>query len=165
MAWRNLECRPPRMEKLALCSAIPVAVWSTPKWLPWTTAAPLSGSALIPPCPWKASCEWDINVSLLRQHFILNTPGFCSWAAQTLVESFFFPTISLVVSVVGTMEPSAEQMQNLCSGCVKRPATLWETVRPARTTTLSPLSKTLLGALFVWFVHWTHRNKCNRCCS
>ncbi|XP_076426623.1 SH2 domain-containing adapter protein F isoform X5 [Peromyscus maniculatus bairdii] len=38
----------------------------------------------------------------------------------------------------GTMEPSAEQTPRTCSGSAKRPATWCATVRPARTTSLSP---------------------------
>lgn len=54
-----------------------------------------------------------------------------------LLSHFYF----LVVNVAGTMEQSAGQMQSLCSGCAKRPATWWETAKPARTTTPSPSSK------------------------
>lgn len=64
MVWRSLECRPPRRGKLGRCSDIPVAVWSTPKWLHWTTAAPLSGNVSIPQCRWKASCESNRVFSL-----------------------------------------------------------------------------------------------------
>lgn len=61
-----------------------------------------------------------LNIPLL---FLLSHPRFLSFA------------------VAGTMEPSAEQMQSLCLGSVRRPAILWETARPARTTTPSLSSK------------------------
>lgn len=70
MVWRSLECHPPRKGKPARCSGIPAAVWSTPKCLRWTTAAPLSESESTPRCRWKASCELNLDVALLRLHFI-----------------------------------------------------------------------------------------------
>lgn len=140
MVWRSLECRLPRRGKPARCSDTPVAVWSTPKWLRWTTVAPLSGSVLTPPCRWKANCESGLGVALLWLYFISNTllwpfSSFCSFV-RLLSHPYF-----LVFAVAGTMERSAGQMQSLCSGCVKRPAIWWETARPARTTTPSPSSK------------------------
>lgn len=54
-----------------------------------------------------------------------------------LLSHFYF----LVVNIAGTMERSAGQMQSLCSGCARRPATWWETAKPARTTIPSPSSK------------------------
>lgn len=69
MVWRSLECRLPRRGKPARCSDTPVAVWSTPKWLRWTTVAPLSGSVLTPPCLWKANCESGLGAALLWRVF------------------------------------------------------------------------------------------------
>ncbi len=162
MVWTSLECRLPRRGKPARCSDTPVAVWSTPKWPHWTTAAPLSGSVLTPPCPWRASCELDLGVALLglhlfqihhyspSVHFVFMS-GFdpCCFISfiQFSADSYhsFVPLLShpclLLFIVAGTMEQSAEQMQSPCSGCVRRPVTWWETARPARTTTPSPSSK------------------------
>lgn len=74
MVWRSPECRPPRTGKHARCRDTPVAVWSTPKCLHWTTAAPLWGSVLTPACRWRASCESEPRVTLLSPHFIPNKP-------------------------------------------------------------------------------------------
>lgn len=123
--WTNLECHPPRMGKVAHSSDTPAGVWSTPKWPHWTTAAPPLGSESTPQCLWRASCESK------------NKPEFVSMFSELHVCVKFLS--SLVV--VGTMEPSAEQMQSLCSGCAKRPVTWWGIVRPARMTTPSPSSK------------------------
>lgn len=92
MVWRSLGCRLPRRGKPAHCSDTPVAVWSTPKWPHWTTAAPLSGSVLTPPCPWRASCELDLGVALLGLHFISNTPlwPFCSFCVCERVWPLLF---------------------------------------------------------------------------
>lgn len=73
----------------------------------------------------------------------------CRISSVSLSSMFLSPltpgvphAVSLSVSLlVGTMEPSVGPTRSLCSGCVKRPVTWWETVRPARTTTPSPSSK------------------------
>lgn len=54
--WRSHECRQLKMGKRSPYSGTRVVVLSTPK-PQWTTAAPLWGSALTPPCHWKANCK------------------------------------------------------------------------------------------------------------
>ena len=146
MGWKSLECHPPRMGKLARCSDIPAAVWLTPKWPQWTTAAPPSGSASIPQCLWKVSCESDLSFFLsffFWLHLCLTSSPLrsCDVHQQPWLFVRMFVSVSPSSTAVGTTERSAGQTRSLCSGCVRRPATWWGTARPARTTTPSRLSK------------------------
>lgn len=139
MRWKSVGCHLQRMGKLAPCSAIQVAVWSTPKWPHWTTATPLWGRGLTPQCLWKASCESDLGVLFFQTPFYFDF--LCLYANVYLLPILFAHLFLLMLSTAGIMEPSAEQMQSLCSACARRPAILYETVKPARTTTPSHLSK------------------------
>lgn len=55
--WRKAGCLRRKMGNRGRPSATPAAVWSTWRWVRWSSACRRWASASTPPCLWRASCE------------------------------------------------------------------------------------------------------------